>query len=86
VTGPEPRGATEHLRSGLHDARWSNLDLWLATISLGGRMAMADVAEITSGQHAPTPAEYDLLALAINEWLRDLGPYRLLPYWNDLPA
>lgn len=73
-----------HLRRGLQAARWASADLWVATVALGGRLDASDVASITSGRRPPTPAEYDLLAVALNECLDDRGQDHPIPYWSDI--
>lgn len=81
-----PANAAEHLRDGLRRAQWSTGDLWVASLALGGRLGAGDVDDITSGRQAPQAAEYELLALTLNEYLHDHGLARSVPSWSELSA
>jgi hypothetical protein len=72
------------LRDGLRHVHWQLSDLWIASIALGGHLDLSDVTNITSGLRAPSRAEYNVLATALNEQFLDLGQNHPLAYWDDL--
>lgn len=81
-----PADVGRHLRDGLLRARWSVADLWIASLALGGRLLAAEVDDITSGLQVPKAAEYELLALTLNEYLRERDGRASVPYWSELSS
>ena len=74
-----------HLRNGLRDAGWQNVDLWVATLAIGTSMEITDVDAFTSGDREPTAGQYDAMACALNERLDDFGMDHPMTAWRDLP-
>jgi len=74
------------LRGGLRLAGWEAADLWLASVAIGANLGMGDIAGYTAGRTVPTRREYDILALALNEQLSDLGQDHPIRRWDDLDA
>jgi len=76
---------SSYLRSGLREAGWQNVDLWVATLAIGTGLELGDVNAITSGGREPTAGQYDAMACALNERLDDLGLNHPVTAWRDLP-
>jgi hypothetical protein len=57
----------------LNVAQWSRHDLWLASLALGENMSLTDVEHFVAHDRDPSPAEHEVLAVALNERLHDLG-------------
>jgi hypothetical protein len=55
------------------EARWRDDDLWLASVSVGGNLDRSAVHWILSGARTPTPSEFGVLAVALNERLGELA-------------
>lgn len=75
----------QDLRDGMRELDWLPADLWVASVAVGGRLHLVDVAGITSGLRRPSRAEYNMLAVALNERYMDLGANHPIAYW-DLPS
>jgi hypothetical protein len=70
------------IRDGVHDACWTDTDLWIASIALGGSLDLGDVIAITAGDRPPTRRQYDVFAVALNEHFGDLGHDHPVPAWD----
>jgi hypothetical protein len=58
-------------------------DLWLRCFALGTMNTMVQLAEFLRGEECPTRLEYNLIALALNEWLVDAEVSPFVPYVED---
>jgi hypothetical protein len=58
-------------------------DLWLRCFALGGANTLEQLAAFLYGELLPTTHEYNLIAVALNEWLIDRGIDRIIPYIED---
>jgi hypothetical protein len=58
-------------------------DLWLRCFALGTMNTLVQVEEFLRGEECPTRHEYNLIALALNEWLIDAGVSPIVPYLDD---
>jgi hypothetical protein len=73
------------LRDGLAGTDWADLDLWIASIALGGSFSLRDIAAITAGHRPPTHGQYDIIAAALNEHLAELGQDHPVRAWSQQP-
>ena len=55
-------------------------DLWLRCFALGTMNTPTQLAGFLRGELRPTRHEYNLVAVALNEWLSDVGVAQLVPY------
>jgi hypothetical protein len=74
------------LVAGLEVAGWTNTDLWLAALALGGDLSSADIGEITAGHRPVGRIDWDVLAAAINDGCADQGLDPPMRYWAHLLA
>jgi hypothetical protein len=58
-------------------------DLWLRCFALGTMNTLVQLAEFLLGEECPTRHEYNLIALALNEWLIDAEVSSFVPYVED---
>jgi len=78
----DPTGA---LREGMALGFWSLDELWVAMFGLGGNLTTSALAAIVSGSRPTTKREYELLQIALNEHLDDLGLDPSVAEWRHLP-
>ena len=78
-----PLDPGRRLRDGLDLTDWADIDLWIASIALGGGFSLRDITAIATGQQAPTHGQYDVIAAALNEHLADLGQDHLVRAWSE---
>lgn len=74
------------IREGLQRTGWTNSDLWVAAVGMGGAFSPHDIDQIASGERSATPAEHDILAAAFNDHFVDVGEGHPVSYWSDLPT
>jgi hypothetical protein len=55
-------------------------DLWLRCFALGSTNTPAELAGFLRGELRPTRHEYNLVAVALNEYLVDIGSRQFVPY------
>jgi hypothetical protein len=58
-------------------------DLWLRCFALGTMNTLVQVEKFLRGEKFPTRHEYNLIAVALNEWLVDAGVSPIVPYVED---
>jgi hypothetical protein len=58
-------------------------DLWLRCYALGTMNTHRQLVAILRGTRRPTRHEYNLIALALNEYLTDIGMPQIVPYIED---
>ena len=75
---PEPIVRTFELRAQ-DNARFIE-ELWLRCFALGTTNTPTQLAGFLRGELRPTRHEYNLVAVALNEWLRDIGVAQIVPY------
>jgi len=73
------------LVAGLGAAGWTNLDLWLAALALGGDLSADDIGHITAGTRPVGRMDWDVLAAAINEGCAGQGLDHRVRYARELP-
>jgi hypothetical protein len=73
------RGAD--LVAGRDAAGWTNINLWLAAVALGGDLSAADIGDIAGGCRAVGRVEWNVLAAAVNDGCADRGVAPPLRYW-----
>jgi hypothetical protein len=77
-----PRDAHQRgLANAFHRAELTVHELWLRYLALGGDAGPTEVDAYLNGLMPLPPLEHNLLALAINERLRDLPPPPQAPYY-----
>jgi hypothetical protein len=76
--------SAEAIRSGLDRAQWSAMDLWIASLGIGGSLSSRDVAGIADGSMDATALEHDILACALNDHFSDQGNDHPVQYWADI--
>jgi hypothetical protein len=59
-------------------------EVWLAYFALGGMESPEIVRAILAGSFAPSRADYDLLAQALNERFIDRGNDHPVPYRDEI--
>lgn len=77
---PEPRPSVERR------AEYNSLaieDLWLRCFALGTMCTPSQLEAFLRGDLSPTRHEYNLVAVALNEWLSDTGVAQFVPYIED---
>jgi hypothetical protein len=62
------------------EAGLSHGELWLRYFELGGMRAGFELEGILFGSVAPSAYDHDIIALAINERLAELGGRHAVPY------
>jgi hypothetical protein len=72
-----PRDALDRYRRA---AGLSSADLYLRYFALGGMSGPVEVDAMCAGALMPSPLDYDLLALALNERFLELGLGHPVPY------
>jgi hypothetical protein len=75
----------QQLRDRADDADWDDTDLWIASVALGGNLALGEVSAITAGDRTPTRAQYEVLAAALNEHFTTQGQGQPVPTWEGRP-
>ena len=58
-------------------------DLWLRCFALGGMNTPQELGSFIRGESNPTRHEYNLVAVALNEYLTDIGLGQYVPYIED---
>lgn len=75
---PEPVSQPIELRTRDNDL--SLADLWLRCFALGSTNTPKELAGFLRGELRPTRHEYNLVAVAVNEYLVDIGASHSVPY------
>jgi hypothetical protein len=75
---PEPVASPVALRS--RDDVISLADLWLRCFALGSTNTPQELAGFLRGELRPTRHEYNLVAVALNEYFADIGASQSVPY------
>jgi hypothetical protein len=75
---PEPVASPVALRS--RDNVISLADLWLRCFALGSTNTPQELAGFLRGELRPTRHEYNLVAVALNEYFLDVGASQSVPY------
>jgi hypothetical protein len=81
LTMLEPRALPVGLKT--QDGVLSVGDLWLRCFALGAMMTPPELEGLLRGTLRPTRHEYNLIAVALNEYLSDIGVSQLVPYVED---
>ena len=55
-------------------------DLWLRCLALGSTNSLIQLEAFLHGALRPTPHEFNLVAVAVNEHVVDLGGDQFVPY------
>ena len=79
---PEPYAGPINLRSD--GAVLSLEDLWLRCFALGTLNTPEELAGFLRGDVRPTRHEYNLVAVALNEYLIDIDVGPVIPYIEDV--
>ena len=58
-------------------------DLWLRCAALGGAITPQQLAAFVRDEVRPTRREYNLVAVALNEYLADIGVWQFVPYVEE---
>ena len=58
-------------------------DLWLRCVALGGAITPLQLAAFVRDEVRPTRREHNLVAVALNEYLTDIGVAQFVPYVED---
>ena len=58
-------------------------DLWLRCFALGSTNSLIQLEAFLHGALRPTPHEFNLMAVAVNEHFADLGVDQFVPYIED---
>jgi hypothetical protein len=58
-------------------------ELWIRCLALGSTNTVLQLEAFLHGALRPTPHEFNLMAVAVNEHFVDLGVDRLVPYIED---
>jgi hypothetical protein len=74
------RSADARLDRARHDAHLSESELFLRYFALGGLCTSLQVEGFLLGALLPSPHDYDVLALALNERFSELGGNHPVPY------
>jgi len=78
--------ALDVLETYRQEAGLSYGELWLRYFELGGISSRTDVEAIVCGAIVPSASDYEVIALALNERLAELGRDYPVPYateWRD---
>jgi hypothetical protein len=73
----------EALDAYCREAGLSHGELWLRYFELGGMCAGFELEAYLDGLRAPSVYDHDIIALAINERLVELGGRAAVPYLHD---
>ncbi len=71
------------LDSYCREAGLSRGELWLRYFELGGMCAAFELEAFLEGLEVPSVYDHDVIALAINERLVELGGRAVVPYLHD---
>jgi hypothetical protein len=74
----EPVAQPVELRS--RDSALTLADLWLRCYALGSMNTPEELAGFLRGELRPTRHEYNLVAVALNEYLIEIGAPQFVPY------
>jgi hypothetical protein len=74
----EPRALPVELKAQV--GVLSVADLWLSCFALGTMRSPLELEGLLRGTLRPTRHEYNLIAVALNEYLSDIGVSQLVPY------
>jgi hypothetical protein len=77
----EPRALAVELHA--QDGVLSLGDLWLRCFALGAMITPLELEGLLRGTLRPTRHEFNLIAVALNEYLIDIGVSQLVPYVED---
>jgi hypothetical protein len=58
-------------------------DLWIRCLALGSTNTLLQLEAFLNGALRPTPHEFNLMAVAVNEHFADLGLDQFVPYVED---
>jgi hypothetical protein len=58
-------------------------ELWLRCAALGGAITPQQLVGFIRGEERPNRREYNLVAVALNEYLSDIGVTQFVPYIED---
>jgi hypothetical protein len=58
-------------------------DLWFRCLALGSTNDLLQLEAFLHGALRPTPHEFNLMAVAVNEHFADLGVDQFIPYVED---
>ena len=72
------------LRAGLERAQWRSIDLWRATLGMGGDFTRHDIELFLNGKRSATRAEHDILASTFNDHFLDRNEDHPVRYWREL--
>jgi hypothetical protein len=75
---PKPIALPADLRR--HGDDLSLSELWLRCFALGAMNTQADLGAFLAGNQDPTPHEYNVVVVAMNEYLGDIGVAQFFPY------
>jgi hypothetical protein len=64
-------------------AALSVYDLWWRYFELGGTNTAPELDALLHGTVDPTAHEYNIIAVALNEYLMEFDPSRFVPYIED---
>jgi hypothetical protein len=78
---PEPAASPVALHT--RDDDLSLADLWLRCFALGSTNTPQELAGFLRGELRPTRHEYNLIAVALNEYFVDIGASQSVPYIED---
>lgn len=78
--------STAALAAGMACAEWTTLDLWVASVGVGGNLTRHSVDAIVRGECNAAPPEHDVLAACLNDCFVQRGQDQPVPYWRDLGA
>jgi hypothetical protein len=78
---PEVNIHQRGLVKAFHHAQLTVQELWLRYFALGGVVGPTEVDAYLNGLMPLSPLEHNILALAINERLRELPPPPRAPYY-----
>jgi hypothetical protein len=72
------------LEAGRQLADLSVPDLWLRCCAIGGDLTPGQLQQVLDGAAFPSPAEYDVVAQALNDTFLERGDDHPVPYAEDL--
>jgi hypothetical protein len=58
-------------------------ELWIRCVALGSTNTVLQLEAFLHGALRPTPHEFNLMAVAVNEHFADLGVDQFIPYVED---
>jgi hypothetical protein len=62
---------------------FSVVDLWVRCFALGSTNTLLQLEAFLHGAHWPTPYEFNLMAVAVNEHFAEIGVDQFVPYVED---